>query len=191
MTSLITTGGVGGKPCSSNLCRALVGSNYGWRLRITQYPMLDGTFKDHFQPLALHSTTQNSNPISEIAIQNHCPGEPVPCSSPSGEELFPNIQCDPPLTQLHVISSGPVTVTECRAHHCSSIPCEEMYAAVRPLLSSSALGWANQGTSAPHTPCPSHASPLLQPFFGHSLILRATWLKFLKVSYTRIKGKVL
>jgi len=40
----------------------------------------------------------------------HCPGDAVPCPLPSGEEPFPNAQPDPPLTQLHAVPSGPVTV---------------------------------------------------------------------------------
>ena len=69
MTPLITTAGVGGRLYSSNLCRALVGRNCGWRLRITEYPMLEGTFKDHhIQPMALQSTTQNLKPMCESVI---------------------------------------------------------------------------------------------------------------------------
>jgi len=32
----------------------------------------------------------------------------------------------PPLTQLHAVPSGPVAVTESRAQHCPSAPCEEL-----------------------------------------------------------------
>ena len=53
----------------------------------------------------LHTTAQNSNPMSESAVQtfiqlteaqccDHWPGEPFPCPLPSGEESQP----DPPLT---------------------------------------------------------------------------------------------
>jgi len=40
----------------------------------------------------------------------HCPGQPVPMPDHSfSEEIFPNIQSEPPLTQLEAIASRPVT----------------------------------------------------------------------------------
>jgi len=40
----------------------------------------------------------------------HC-GDPVSMPSHSLEEILPNTQPDPPLTQLHAFPSGPAAVT--------------------------------------------------------------------------------
>jgi len=40
----------------------------------------------------------------------HCPGQPGPRPDHSfSEEIFPNLQSEPPLTQLEAIASCPVT----------------------------------------------------------------------------------
>ena len=72
----------------------------------------------------------------------HSPGQPVPRPPLSGEEPFPSIQPDPPLTQLHAILSGSVIFTESRAQRCPSTPCEELQAPWG--LSSAPLLWAEQ-----------------------------------------------
>ena len=64
----------------------------------------------------------------------------------------------------------------CRCHReqSSALPLHSLWgaaAAMRPSLSSPALGWTNPGSPAcPHTPCPSEPSPSSQSFFEHSLI---------------------
>ena len=77
----------------------------------------------------------------------HYPGQPVPCPLPSGEEPFLNPHPAPPLTQLHAVPSGPVVVTE-QSSALSLCSLWGAAAATRPPLSSSALGWANPGTTA-------------------------------------------
>lgn len=43
---------------------------------------------------------------------DHCCRDPVPRPDYSlNYEPFPNVQPDPPLVQLHAVSSGPITVT--------------------------------------------------------------------------------
>ena len=77
-----------------------------YRIRITEYPELEGTRKDHrVQLLAPQRTTQKSNPMPERTVQtllelqqawchDHYPGEPVPVlSHPLVIKLFliPNL----------------------------------------------------------------------------------------------------
>jgi len=63
-----------------------------------------------------------------LAAQCHdrCPGQPVPCPPLSNAEPVPNPQPDPPLSQPHVVRSGPAAVTDSRAQRYPSIPCEEL-----------------------------------------------------------------
>jgi len=86
--------------------------------------------------------------------------EPVPCPPPSGEEPFPETQADPPLTQLHAILSGPVTVTESRAQYYPSAPCE---VTISPPLSLCSGLNKPKGSASPHTSCPLDPSPPLYP----------------------------
>ena len=75
----------------------------------------------------------------------------------------------PPLTQLHAVPSGPVTVTQSRAQRSPPLPvrsCSRHEAF--PQLLCSALS-KPRGLRAPHTPCPADPFPSLHPSFGHSL----------------------
>lgn len=89
-----------------------------WELfiKIIKYPELEDIHKNHeVQLLSLHSTSQKSNHTSENVVQmllelqqawcpDHFPGEHVPVPyQPLGEGSFPNMQSEPPLTQLHAI----------------------------------------------------------------------------------------
>jgi len=70
--------------------------------RVIEYPELEGTHEGHcVQLLASHRAIKNSNPAF-VSVQtpaawchDHCPGEPVPCPPPFGEESFPNIYPGP------------------------------------------------------------------------------------------------
>jgi len=104
------------------------------------------------------------------------PWGPVPCPPPSGEEPFPNNPLALPWqsckTFIWVLSLLP----ESRAQCCLSTACEELWAAMRPPLSSSSLGPTNKGPSGtPHTPCPPDPSPPLQPSFANSSGLMSLW----------------
>ena len=91
---------------------------------------------------------------------DHCLVEPVPCPPPSGEEPIPETQADPPLTQLHAILSGSVTVTESRAQYYPSAPCE---VTISPPLSLCSGLNKPKGSASPHTSCPLDPSPPLYP----------------------------
>lgn len=83
----------------------------------SEYSELEETRGDHqVHLLAPHSTTQNSNIMSETTVQtllelwhnwcyDQCPGEPVSVHNHSfGKKPFPNIQHQ--TVQLHVIPLG-------------------------------------------------------------------------------------
>jgi len=69
---------------------------------------------------------------------------------------------------------GSLGPCRCHTEQSSALPLRSLWgaaAAMRPPLSSSALGWANPGTSAaPHTSCPPDPSPSSYPSFGLCLI---------------------
>ena len=91
--------------------------------KITEYPNLEGTLKDHWVQLqAPHRTTQNSNPVSESTVQALLefwqPGAvPIALGRPFQglTTLWWRTFFQPPtwhsLTQLHAIPLGPVAVT--------------------------------------------------------------------------------
>ena len=88
------------------------------------------------QLLAPHRTTQKSDHKTESAVQmllelwqvqchDHCPEEPVSVPDhPLGEEPFPGTYPEPPLSQLHVIPLGTITVAarERRLAHTPPLP---------------------------------------------------------------------
>lgn len=99
---------------------------------------------------------------------------PLPCGDcsrawpPSREESFPNTQPNLTLTQLHAIPPGPAPLTESRAQHYPSAPCEQLQPPWG--LSNSALGWTNPETSdIPHMSCSLDPSPSSQSSSGCSL----------------------
>jgi len=103
-------------------------------LWIKEYPQLEGTHKDHWvQLLAPHSTTQNSNPMSESGVQTLLELQQLEAIPTALGSLFrahhPLVQTlsltpfpAPPLTQLHAVPSGPVAVTQSRAQRCPPLP---------------------------------------------------------------------
>ena len=87
--------------------------------------MLEGTLKDcRVQLLALHSTIPKSNPMFPRALSNSflnpvrlvlgpLPWGAVPLPDhPLGEELFPDIQPQPPLAQLAAASWSSPSLSE-------------------------------------------------------------------------------
>ena len=135
--------------------------------RIVEYPKVEGTYKDHWvKPLAPHRTTQNSSNIYESVVQtvlklrklwavttalrsmsqrlSHSGAEPVP--QPHLSLSWHSSMLFPQALLLSADSRGLSTIPP--------LPVRAA-AAMRPPLSSSALGWTNLGTStAPHPSCP-------------------------------------
>ena len=107
--------------------------------RIIEYPKLKGTHKGHgAQPLAPHNTIQNSNPMVWEHCPNtpwalagwgsdHCSGQLLHAHCPLGKNVSPAHPLDPPLTQLHSVPLGPVTVIRERR---STLPLCPMWGAV-------------------------------------------------------------
>ena len=95
--------------------------------KITEYPELEGTHKDHWaQPLAPHRTTQNPNLTSECDVSM--------------------------LPELWQLRSMPTALGSLfHAHHPLGCSCEELQAAMRPPLSL-LFSWPNK---EPHTFCHS------------------------------------
>ena len=102
--------------------------------RIVKYPYLEGNHKGHGVQLPTpHRITSQILCLRALSkcflnCQNwgcdHSPGQSVPCSPPfDGEQPFPDIQPDPPLTQLHTIPLSPDVVTDSRAQCFPSAPC--------------------------------------------------------------------
>ena len=125
--------------------------------RIMLYPKLEGTDKDHWvQLLGAHSTTQNSNPLSESTVQlllefqqlgavTTALGSLFHAHLLSGEEPFLKTHLSLPYT-APCCSSGSV-----RREQSSALPPLSLWgaaASMRLPFISSALGWTNQGTSA-------------------------------------------
>ena len=132
--------------------------------RIIEYSKLEGTHKDHqVQLLALHSTSQSQTICLQVSstcflnsalwCHEHLLGEPAPVPNHSGEEPFHDIQPEPPVSQLHAVPSGSISVTRKR----SALPLHSCFWETHRLPCSlpsafSALDWTNQETSALLTP---------------------------------------
>jgi len=135
------------------------------------------------QLVAPHRIVQNSNPMSESAVQmllelhqlGAMPtalGSPFHVQRPLVQTLCPTPSC-PSSGTAPCHSLGP---RHCHREQSSAFPLHSVVD-IRPPLSSSALHSAHPGASAtPHTPCSPGSLPALQPSFGYSLTALCPYL---------------